>query len=94
MVVQQMVQSEASGVLFTVNPLTGIRSETVIDATLGLGEALVSGQVEPDHYVVDAKAGRILQKTLGQKALAIRGVAGGGTQTIHAELGPGAGAAR
>lgn len=84
-VVQQMVQSEASGVLFTVNPLTGIRSETVIDATLGLGEALVSGQVEPDHYGVDAKAGRILQKTLGQKALAIRGVAGGGTQTIHAD---------
>ncbi len=49
-VVQRMVESEASGVLFTANPLTGLRTETVIDATFGLGEALVSGQVEPDHY--------------------------------------------
>ncbi len=52
-VVQEMVQSEASGVLFTANPLTGKRTEMVIDATLGLGEALVAGLVEPDHYVVD-----------------------------------------
>lgn len=50
-IVQKMVQSQASGVLFTANPLTGCRSETVIDAALGLGEALVSGHVEPDHYV-------------------------------------------
>jgi pyruvate,water dikinase len=83
-VVQQMVQSEASGVLFTVNPLTGRRSETVIDATLGLGEALVSGQVEPDHYVVECGGGeKILSKTLGAKALSIQGQAGGGTITIH-----------
>ena len=41
-IVQEMVQSEASGVLFTANPLTGLRCESVIDATLGLGEALVS----------------------------------------------------
>ncbi len=78
-VVQRMVASQASGVLFTANPLTGKRSETVIDATLGLGEALVSGQVEPDHYVVED--GRIVSKTLGAKALAIRGQAGGGTLT-------------
>ena len=84
-VVQRMVQSEASGVLFTANPLTGKRSETVIDATLGLGEALVSGQVEPDHYVVDSASGRILSKTLGAKALAIRGESSGGTVTVHAD---------
>lgn len=82
-VVQEMVQSEASGVLFTANPLTGNRHETVIDATLGLGEALVSGQVEPDHYIVDSRSGRILQKTLGAKALAIRGQVGGGTVTAQ-----------
>jgi pyruvate,water dikinase len=52
-VVQTMIESQVSGVIFTANPLTGLRSETVIDATLGLGEALVSGMVEPDHYVVD-----------------------------------------
>jgi phosphohistidine swiveling domain-containing protein len=88
-VVQQMIPSEASGVLFTVNPLTGKRSETVIDATLGLGEALVSGQVEPDHYVVGDGAindgaitgDRILSKTLGAKAIAIHGRDDGGTVT-------------
>jgi pyruvate,water dikinase len=80
-VVQRMVQSEASGVLFTANPLTGKRAETVIDATLGLGEALVSGQVVPDHYVVDRENGRIVEKTLGEKALSITGVNGGGTVT-------------
>ena len=50
----------------------------MIDATFGLGEALVSGQVEPDQYVVDS-AGSILCKTLGSKALAIHGRDGGGT---------------
>ncbi|NOY99159.1 MAG: phosphoenolpyruvate synthase [Chloroflexi bacterium] len=63
-VVQEMVPAEASGVLFTANPLTGKRSETVIDATLGLGEALVSGLVEPDHYLVS------LQATSGVEAIA------------------------
>ena len=53
-VVQRMVNSEVSGVLFTANPLTGLRSETVVDAAFGLGEALVSGKVEPDQYTVDA----------------------------------------
>lgn len=66
-VVQAMAPADAAGVLFTANPLTGLRAETVIDATLGLGEALVSGQVEPDHYVVDADAGRITEKRLGAK---------------------------
>ena len=80
-VVQKMTPSAASGVLFTANPLSGKRDETVIDATLGLGEALVSGQVEPDHYVVDAQD-RIVSKTLGAKALAIHGRPGGGVVTV------------
>ncbi len=79
-VVQQMVESQAAGVLFTANPLTGQRSQTVIDATFGLGEALVSGQVEPDHYVVDTAQAAILEKTLGAKAVSIHAAAGGGTQ--------------
>ncbi len=78
-VVQVMVESQVSGVLFTANPLTGLRSETVIDATFGLGEALVSGQVEPDHYVVDARQNKILTRAVGAKAISIRGQAGGGT---------------
>jgi len=51
-VVQAMVQSDVSGVLFTANPLTGKRTETVIDAAPGLGDALVSGRVQPESYVV------------------------------------------
>ncbi|NMB53469.1 MAG: phosphoenolpyruvate synthase [Leptolinea sp.] len=81
-VVQEMVQSDVSGVLFTANPLTGKRGETVIDATLGLGEALVSGQVEPDHYVVDDLRNAILSKTIGAKAISIIGQAEGGTITV------------
>ena len=86
-VVQEMVESEASGVLFTANPVTGVRSETVIDATLGLGEALVSGQVEPDHYVVDTTKDGILSKALGDKAVVIRGEADGGVVTVRENAG-------
>jgi pyruvate,water dikinase len=84
-IVQRMVQSEVSGVLFTANPLTGKRQETVIDATFGLGEALVSGQVEPDRYVVETNTGQILSKFIGAKAIAIHGQAGGGTAKIQQE---------
>ncbi len=84
-VVQRMVESEASGVLFTANPLTGLRAESAIDAVFGLGEALVSGQVEPDHYVVDHQAGRIVKKALGAKALALHGDRGGGVAPSNRE---------
>jgi phosphohistidine swiveling domain-containing protein len=78
-VVQQMVASEVSGVMFTANPLTGKRSETVIDATLGLGEALVSGRVEPDHYLVDEQTGRVIERRIGAKSLSVRARGDGGT---------------
>ncbi|MFN8467336.1 MAG: PEP/pyruvate-binding domain-containing protein [Caldilineaceae bacterium] len=80
-VVQRMVDAAAAGVLFTANPLIGRRTETAIDATMGLGEALVSGQVEPDHYVVDEPTRTIVHKTLGAKETVIVGRAGGGTVT-------------
>jgi rifampicin phosphotransferase len=82
-IVQEMIASEVSGVLFTANPLTGKRSETVIDAILGLGEALVSGRVEPDQYVVDGGAGCVLQRRLGAKVLSVRPLASGGTQEVQ-----------
>ncbi len=84
-VVQRMVASEVSGVLFTANPLTGLRSEAVIDATFGLGEALVSGQVEPDHFVIDALSGEVRSVTLGAKATSTRARAGGGVESIQEE---------
>ena len=81
-VVQEMVQSDVSGVLFTANPLTGLLSETVIDATFGLGEALVSGQVEPDHFVVDSLGGDIREVKQGTKQVSTRSKTGGGVETI------------
>lgn len=92
-VVQAMVQSESSGVLFTANPLTGRRNESVLEAIPGLGEALVSGLVEPDRYIVarnSDKAVVIKDKRIGAKAKAIRSVDGGGVreETIVSEVTP------
>lgn len=81
-VVQTMIPSEVSGILFTANPLTGRRDEIVIDASYGLGEAIVSGQVEPDHYAVNPKTWQITARKLGAKALAILPRAGGGTDQV------------
>ena len=81
-IVQRLVRSDVSGVLFTANPLSGHRGELVIDATFGLGEAMVSGQVEPDRYVVDAASGRIVSRKLGAKAIAILPRSSGGTETV------------
>ena len=80
-----MVQSEASGVLFTANPLNGRRTDTVIDAAFGLGEALVSGLVEPDHYVVDTLNKIITHKYLGGKSIQISGKSEGGVFTQAAD---------
>ncbi len=54
-VVQEMIQSEISGVAFTVHPVTENRNEMIIEACFGLGEAIVSGQVTPDTYIVEKK---------------------------------------
>src|ERR671933_171532 len=81
--VQRMVEAEVAGVLFTANPLTGGRRQAVIDASPGLGEAVVSGAVNPDHFVVNTATGEIAERRLGDKRVAIRAVAGGGTQRIE-----------
>jgi len=80
-IVQKMVPSDASGVLFTTNPLTGKRTELVIDATLGLGEALVAGQVEPDHYVINSRTLDIISERIGTKATVTYGNVDGGVET-------------
>ncbi|MBE3119674.1 MAG: phosphoenolpyruvate synthase [Candidatus Atribacteria bacterium] len=84
-IVQVMVPSDISGVLFTANPLTGLLSESVIDATFGLGEALVSGQVEPDHFMVDSLSGAIHSITLGAKKTSTRSKSGGGVESVREE---------
>ena len=67
--VQRMVEADTSGVMFTANPLDRPPGQMAIDATFGLGEALVSGLVEPDHVVADSTTGRVLGRTLGAKAV-------------------------
>ena len=62
--VQRMVQSQASGVLFTVEPTTSDRSRITIEAVLGLGETIVSGDVTPDHYVVSKDNLKIIEKEI------------------------------
>jgi pyruvate,water dikinase len=81
-VVQRMVDAAVAGVMFTANPVTGRRRESVIDASPGLGEAVVSGAVNPDHFVVDVDSGTILERRLGDKRLVIRPVPGGGTEHV------------
>ncbi|MFK4296491.1 phosphohistidine swiveling domain-containing protein [Arthrobacter sp. GAS37] len=83
-VVQRMVDAETAGVLFTANPVTGRRREAVIDANPGLGEAVVSGAVNPDHFVVDSLTGRITERRIGDRKLVIRSIPGGGTERLDA----------
>jgi pyruvate,water dikinase len=79
-VVQQMVNPQASGVLFTADPVNGNRKIESVDAGFGLGEALVSGLVNPDVYKV--RDGEIVQKFVASKQLAVEALPGGGTRQI------------
>jgi pyruvate,water dikinase len=96
-VVQRLVEAETAGVMFTANPLTGRRRQVVIDAARGLGEAVVSGTVNPDHFVVDGLTGRVLERKTGGTGMEVRPLPGGGTETreVTAPLrgGQGGGAA-
>ena len=62
--IQKMVQSERSGVMFTVEPVTSDRSKITVEAVVGLGEAIVSGETSPDMYIVDKESLRILEKNI------------------------------
>ena len=65
--VQKMVNSEIAGVTFTINPVTGKENEIVIEANWGLGETVVSGEVTPDHYVVDKKNLKVIDRKIAKK---------------------------
>jgi pyruvate,water dikinase len=65
-VVQKMVDAEKSGVMFTSHPSTG-EPKIIIEAAWGLGEAVVSGSVSPDNYVVDRESGEVLDLTIADK---------------------------
>jgi len=83
--VQKMVNSRAAGVMFTINPVTGDTSQIVIEGTYGLGEAVVSGAVNPDDFVVDKKTLKIVERRLAKKTVQyIRDPNTG--KTVHAEV--------
>ncbi len=65
--VQRMVQSEAAGVIFTIEPMSNDESKIVIEAALGLGETVVSGDLTPDLYTVDKEGLRILDKSIAKQ---------------------------
>src|SRR5882762_10086734 len=77
-VVQQMVFPQAAGILFTADPVTGNRKVASVEASFGLGEALVSGLVNPDAYKV--RDGEIVAKAVATKQLAIHASPAGGTR--------------
>ncbi|MGW1747059.1 rifamycin-inactivating phosphotransferase [Streptomyces sp. NPDC002092] len=79
-VVQRMVFADAAGILFTADPVTGNRKVATVDAGFGLGEALVSGLVNPDVYKV--RGGEVVARTIAAKQRAVQALPAGGTQEV------------
>ena len=83
-IVQRMVAADVAGVMFTANPVTGARDETIVEASAGLGEALVSGLVTPDHIVLRNTRHRwqIVERQQGRREVEVRPRAGGGVEHV------------
>src|SRR5512142_1450072 len=82
--VQKMVNSRTSGVMFTLDPLNGDRSKVVVEGSWGFGEAVVSGSVTPDKFVVDKVCYEVNERTVSAKAVECVYVAGQGV--VHQEV--------
>ncbi len=85
-VVQRMVMPDVSGILFTADPISENRNTCSIDASFGLGEALVSGLVSADLYQIDKRSGEILTRQIAEKKIAILPLKEGGTKTVDLPL--------
>ncbi len=83
-VVQELVYAEKAGVLFTSHPVTG-EPFTIVEASWGLGEAVVSGTVSPDNYVFDHVMEKVVDRTIPRKELMIVPVQDGGTSLVPVE---------
>lgn len=79
-VVQKMVESDVSGVAFSVHPVTEDRNQLIIEGGFGLGEAIVSGSITPDSYVVEKEPRRIIDKNIAEQTKAI--------YRVQSEVGP------
>lgn len=79
-VVQKMVQSEVSGIAFSVHPVTEDRNQLIIEAGFGLGEAIVSGAITPDSYVIEKNPRRIIEKNITYQSRALWRAENGGNE--------------
>ena len=85
-VVQKMIQSEVAGVCFTVHPVNKDKNQLIVEAGFGLGEAIVSGSITPDSYVIDKKDLKIIKKNiLKQDKMIVRSKNGKGVLVISAQ---------
>ncbi len=87
-VVMGLVPSQTSGVAFTAHPVTGSLDQVIINASFGLGETIVSGQVTPDSFLVDKNSFSLLEREIYAKELAVHPHPGGGGGTVEEQLGP------
>jgi phosphohistidine swiveling domain-containing protein len=76
-VIQKMVESEVSGIAFSVHPVTEDYNQLIIEAGLGLGEAIVSGQITPDSYVAEKEPRRIIDKNISEQERGLYKVSSG-----------------
>lgn len=90
-VVQKMVRSEKSGVMFTANPINSSTNEMMINSSWGLGEAVVSGSVTPDEFIVDKASRRVIEQNIAhKKVMVVKSPEGIGTVQVPVaeQLGP------
>ena len=85
-VVQPMVQSEISGIAFSVHPVTQDRNQLIIEAGFGLGEAIVSGQITPDSYVVTKNPLEIIDKNISEQTRMLVRSRNGGNEWVPVDL--------
>ncbi|SCL74308.1 Phosphoenolpyruvate synthase [Methanoculleus chikugoensis] len=81
-VVQELIRSEKSGVMFTSHPVTG-EPLTIVEGSWGLGEAVVSGSVSPDNYVFDLRSERVVDRLIAEKEIMIVPEGKHGTKTVN-----------
>ncbi len=79
-VIQKMVESEVSGIAFSVHPVTEDYNQLIIEAGLGLGEAIVSGQITPDSYVAEKEPRRIIDKNISEQERGLYKIGKGGSE--------------
>lgn len=85
-VIQKMIDSDKSGVMFTVNPITKDKDSIVIEAVWGLGEGIVSGLITPDNYILDKRNNEVISCYVSKKeVMVVRGASGWGTEEKEVE---------